>query len=78
MARLQKADIPTCRIDSEGKIHVLEGGQVDISDLMTGKYQIIHAHPEALFNSAKGDELLESDVPVGAIIIDECHIIEEW
>ena len=77
MRRLGISQVSTCRLTSEGQVHVFGGGRGNFSDVISGSYHIIHAHPEALFSS-HGDTILESELKFGAIIIDECHIIEEW
>lgn len=40
---------------------------------------IILAHPEALIKEEKGTQLLASlQGKVGAVIVDECHKIDDW
>ena len=40
---------------------------------------VILTHPEALFEADNGIKLLRSlEGKVGAIIIDECHKVDEW
>lgn len=41
--------------------------------------EVILTHPEALFVAENGLALLRSlEGKVGALVIDECHKVEEW
>lgn len=43
------------------------------------KSSVILAHPEAVLNAEKGVEILTSlDGKIGAIVVDECHKIDDW
>ena len=73
---LHNAGINSCRLDCNGTI--LLHGEVmgSFNDLKSGKYSIIHCHPEALLNTATGEEILASGLRVGCICVDEIHIVE--
>ena len=52
-----------------------------LEDICAGKFEIVLAHPEALLNSHFGQQLLDSEdfvTKVSALVVDECHTIEEW
>ena len=78
--------IPACRLDIHGKGFALQSGEceevgVKPEDIAAGKFSLVYLHPEAVFNSTKGQELLESDefrARVTAVVVDECHKVEEW
>ena len=73
------AGITTCRGDLSGTVSAGEKEErIYTKDLISGRFQIIHAHPEALFHTSVGEELLDSNIRIGAVVIDECHIVEEW
>ena len=74
---LQRASIDSCRIGFDGKISTIDGVG-NLADVKRGVFCIIHCHPEAIFNTSEGQELLECGLKLGTIVIDECHIVEEW
>ncbi|XP_055997981.1 uncharacterized protein LOC130047326 [Ostrea edulis] len=54
---------------------------VDVERVKKGDFSIVMCHPEALFNTKTGHELLSDEQfssRVVAVVIDECHIIEKW
>ncbi|XP_033724737.1 mediator of RNA polymerase II transcription subunit 34-like [Pecten maximus] len=54
---------------------------VDINDVMKGKYQLVYAHPETLTKSKRVASMLRSKTyqdRTGAIVIDEVHMVTEW
>ena len=74
---LHNAGISICWLDLNGAI--LLHGEVmgSFDDLKSGKYSVIHCHPEALLNTATGEEILASGLHVGCICV-EIHIKEIW
>lgn len=54
---------------------------VDLNRVKKVGFSIVLCHPEALFNTKTGHELLSDEQftsRVVAVVIDECHIIEKW
>ena len=52
-----------------------------ITDIIDGKYEIVIAHPEALFSTNTGKTLREDESFCGrvvTVVVDECHTIEQW
>ena len=51
-----------------------------MSDVIKGSYDLIFAHPEALFNT-EGEKLLLDKAfqkLVLSVIADDCHTVESW
>ncbi|VDI57608.1 ATP-dependent DNA helicase RecQ [Mytilus galloprovincialis] len=60
------------------KCTLLTEEEADVSDAVL-KSSVILAHPEAVLNAEKGVEILTSlDGKIGAIVVDECHKIDDW
>ena len=76
LKRLDAAGISSCRITQDGK--VLLGEKKEEKGLPSLADSIIHCHPEGLFSSDVGATLLETEDQFGAIVVDECHVIERW
>ncbi|XP_060599722.1 ATP-dependent DNA helicase RecQ-like [Ruditapes philippinarum] len=54
---------------------------VPLEDIITGKFTLVYAHPEALLSTGKGTYLLsamERKSIISCIAIDEAHMILEW
>jgi superfamily II DNA helicase RecQ len=54
---------------------------VPLEDIITGKFTLVYAHPEALLSTGKGTYLLsamERKGIISCIAIDEAHMILEW
>ena len=52
-----------------------------LEDIVKGTYDVVYCHPEALLNTSLGEKLLNNKVfqkNVVAVVVDECHIVEEW
>ena len=52
-----------------------------MDEICDGKFEIILSHPEALFQTQFGRRLLDTELfvsKVSAVVVDECHTIEEW
>ena len=65
--------------DSSG--HTFIDSNVTIEESISGKYQLIYAHPEAFLSTKTGQKLLKSSEfisKVCCLAIDEAHIIQEW
>lgn len=87
---LKEHGISSCRLDIVANVvHGLENDKEteymcksdeNFEDVKHGKFQIVFCHPEALFNTNKGRELLNGvfNQHVVSVVIDECHIIEKW
>lgn len=48
---------------------------------MAGDFQVVFAHPEALLCTSAGKGLLSNSLfinQVVAVVVDECHIVENW
>ena len=78
-------EIPACRLDIQG--NVLAAAQqivpeaVAFTDIVSGKYSIVESHPEALLESQLGQKLLDDPTfiaNVKALVIDECHKVDQW
>jgi len=70
-----------CRVSVCKLLYGDRSTKVDVDGLLTGRYSVIFAHPEALLNSENGQSLLGDSSFVdstGALAVDECHIVEEW
>ena len=54
---------------------------VAIRDVEQGKFDVIFCHPEALFSTVQGQQLLSSKLfkeNVMATVVDECHKVDDW
>ena len=52
-----------------------------VEQMINGKYEVIIAHPEALFCTSVGRQLRSSAAfceKVIAVVVDECHTVELW
>ena len=78
--------ISACRLDILSRVEdttdddfVVEC-DVDV-ERVKEEFSIVLCHPEALFNTKTGHELLSDEqfaLRVVAVVIEECHIIEKW
>ena len=87
--KLSECGIKSCRLDivanvikqeEEGSEYCGKSSE-NIEDVMKGECSVVFCHPEALFNTSKGRELLNSEEfkrHVRCVVLDECHIIEKW
>ena len=91
---LKEIGIAACRFDIKGRF-IIEGDESDsdeedileaslganIEDVISGKYEIVYCHPEALLHTKYGKKILSSPKVqelVCALVVDECHIVESW
>ena len=91
---LKEVGIAACRLDIKGRV-IIEGDESDsdgedileaslganIEDIISGKYEIVYCHPEALLHTKYGKKILSSPKVqelVRALVVDECHIVESW
>ena len=79
--------ISACRLNSQSKVDETTDDDfdvecdVEVERLKKGDFSIVMCHPEALFNTKTGRELLSDEQFVSkvvAVVVDECHIIEKW
>lgn len=79
---LRQHSVPACRL-----AYCDRDGESDLEDMdvvkrvIQGEFEVVFAHPEALLNTAGGKQLLSDEnfiEKVGAVVIDECHIVETW
>lgn len=79
--------ISACRLNIASKVEdttdedLVAECDVDVERVKKGDFSIVMCHPEALFNTKTGHELLSDEQfssRVVAVVIDECHIIEKW
>jgi hypothetical protein len=73
----------TCSVTTACEEHGLMNWEAtcSIDDLTQGLSDVVFCHPEALFCTKEGGELLVSPQfrkLVLAIVIDECHTVELW
>lgn len=84
--QLNQQNIPACRIDISGQVLNVNGnGEICLSDLdhvRSGFFDIVFCHPESLFRTGDRVSNIFQDKTfvksVVAIVIDECHKVEEW
>ena len=87
--KLTERGITSCRLDIVANVIKEEEERSEysgtfsesIEDVKKGKFSVVFCHPEALFNTSKGRELLNSEEfkrHVQCVVLDECHIIEKW
>ena len=76
MLQLKEAKISNCRLTMDGVFLSAEGRVLSLEKAMA--CSIIQTHPEGLLNTPEGSELLDSETEIGLIVVDECHVIEEW
>lgn len=78
---LGKRGILSCRLDVDCQVSDNTGSTASIDEVIAGKYPIIMCHPEALFHTQKGKNLLDSPrfrKTVVALAVDECHKVKDW
>ncbi|XP_060586522.1 ATP-dependent DNA helicase RecQ-like [Ruditapes philippinarum] len=79
---LKRHNISSCKLsyfDEDGHSEIEQ--REFIQGIRNGEFSIVFAHPEALLNTNSGKDLLIDSVfleNVAAVVIDECHIVEEW
>lgn len=79
--------ISACRLNIVSRVEDTTDGnfiaewEVDVERVKKGDFSIVLCHPEALFNTKTGHQILSDEQfasQVVAVVIDECHIIEKW
>ena len=84
---LKLRGISACRLNIQSKVDETTDDDfdvecdVEVERLKKGDFSIVMCHPEALFNTKTGRELLSDEQFVSkvvAVVVDECHIIEKW
>ena len=89
---LNRHNISCCRLDINANVDECDHGDkdeireqyackpdADIDRITRGDFSVVLCHPEALLNTKKGMEILNSELQqhAVAVVIDECHILEE-
>ena len=78
---LAQHDVPACSLSQDCRVNTASGLQHSIEDVKAGKFDLIFAHPEALFNTMEGEALLfdkSFQKLITAVVVDECHTVESW
>ena len=92
---IQKS-ISACRLDVSCSVITINQVKSDVSvipptttttttslidQVQNGFFDVVHCHPEALFCTEDGANLLDSESfqsRVVAVVIDECHTVDDW
>ena len=78
---LSQHGLSACRLTQECQVLTADDTPASLKDVMHGNFQVIFCHPEALFSTDRGSLLLDSPAfqsSVAAVVVDECHKVEEW
>ena len=82
MRNLAAHNVPSCSLSQDCKVTTVdEDMQSSLEDVTSGKFDLIFAHPEALFNTPEGETLLNNkdfQRLIIAVVVDECHTVESW
>ena len=73
----------TCSVTTAREEHGLMNWEAtcSVEDVEQGLFDVVFCHPEALFCTKEGRELLESREfrkNIIAVVVDECHTVELW
>ena len=55
---LAQHDVPACSLSQDCRVNTTSGLQHSVEDVKVGKFDLIFAHPEALFNTMEEEALL--------------------
>ena len=55
---LTQHDVPACSLSQDCRVNTASGLQHSVEDVKVGKFDLIFAHPEALFNTMEEEALL--------------------
>ncbi|XP_062594209.1 uncharacterized protein LOC134255710 [Saccostrea cucullata] len=69
-----------CDFTEDGKVYEANS-DVNLDDVIAGKFRHVFCHPEALLNTSLGRKLLDNDdfcSLVVAVVVDGCHILDKW
>lgn len=78
---LASLGVKACRLTTECHALDKDSKPVEMFDVSRGRYEIIFCHPEALFATQKGQDLVDDpdfQEMIAAVVIDECHKVDDW
>lgn len=85
---LSSKGIRACRLDMLCNVSTIPhatcsaiANNSNIELVKKGYFDIVHCHPEALFSTDAGKNLLDDEKflsTVVSVVVDECHKVEEW
>ena len=86
VSKLIDLGIQACSLDFTGtEAHTYEivgpdqiKASVPLSDIISGKYHLLYAHPEAILSSSGRRLVHEIRKNVVYLVVDEAHMIMEW
>jgi ATP-dependent DNA helicase RecQ len=75
LLRLETVGLKACRLDVQCQT------DTRMCDIINGQYDLVLCHPEALFNTSAGGDLMRNETfqsNVVAVFVDECHKVDDW